>query len=127
MSTSIDSPPIGLVNTTNEQSYIAYKSTLTIEKAMVKIKATKQDISNVVFLDNQVEDKSKNTSNQDNEIATIELEQERIRMEQANIISIVPANTNTINQSERNSKDTTQDQINSQQNILQQQDNIHQQ
>ena len=65
---------------------------------MAKIKATKQDIPNVVFLDNQVEDKSKNTSIQDNEIATIEIEQERIRIEQAKIISIVPANTNTSNQ-----------------------------
>ena len=48
---------------------------------MVKIKATKQDIPNVVFLDNQVEDKSKNTSNQDNEKATIEIEQEHIRID----------------------------------------------
>ena len=69
-----------------------------------------------MILDNQVEDKSKNTSNKDNEIATIELEKECIRIEQAKIISIVPANnTNTSNQLDRNSKDTTQDQLNSQQ------------
>ena len=127
MSTSIDSPPIGSENTIDKQTFTSYNSTPKIEKAMVKIKATKQDNPNVVFLDIQVEGKSKNTSNQDNEIATIEREQKRIRIEQANIISIVPANPNTSNQLDRNSKDTTQDQLNSQQNILQQQDNTHQQ
>ena len=127
MSTSINSPPIGSENTIDKQTCVSYKSTFKIEKAMVKIKATKQNIPSVVFLDNQVEDKSKNTKTQDNEVATIEIEQERIRLEQANIISIIPANTNTSNQLDRNNKDTTQDQLKSQQNILQQQDNTHQQ
>ena len=94
---------------------------------MVKFNATKQDIPYVVILDNQVESKSKNTSTQDNEIAIIEIDQGRIRIEQANILSIVPANTNTSNQLDRNSKDTTQDQLNPQQNIFQQQDNTYQQ
>ena len=126
MSTSMDSPPIGLENTIDSQTLIPNKSTPKIEKAVANIKATKQDIPKVVFLDNQVEAKIKNRSDQDKEKATIEREQERIRTEQANIITTIPANTDTENQLVRYNKDTTQDQIIPQQNIIQQQ-NIPQQ
>ena len=118
----MDSPPIGLENKTDSQTLNPHKTTPKIEKAVAKIKATKQDIPKMVFLDNQVEAKTKNISDQDKEIATIEREQERIRKEQANIITTIPANTDTDNQLDRYNKDTTQDQIIPQQNIIQQQD-----
>ena len=80
------------------------------------------------FLDNQAQDKNNSTSDQDNKMTVIETERERIRVEQVNIISFIPANTNTSSQLEQNSKDTTQDHHNSQQqHNLQQQDNSQQQ
>ena len=53
MSTSMDSPPIGLENTLDSQTLIPHKSTPKIEKTVAKINANKQDIPKVVFLDNQ--------------------------------------------------------------------------
>ena len=78
MPTSNDSPPIGLENVIDQQTFISQKLTPKIDKAIDKIKATKQDTPNVVFLDNQVQDKSNNTSDQDNEMNAIEIERERL-------------------------------------------------
>ena len=127
MSTSLNSPPIGSEDIMDKQTLAEYKSTPKIEKAVAKIKATKKDMPKVVFLDNQAEAKTKNMSEQDKEIAQIETEQERIRIEQANKISIVPANTDTNKQLDRSNKGTTQEQIITQQNTLQQQDILQQQ
>ena len=82
---------------------------------MNKIKATKpdsttQDTPKVVFLDNQTSETTNNTKDYNEEINAIERERERIRLEQANIISIIPADTNTNIQLEQNTNDTIQEQ-----------------
>ena len=86
MLTSIVSPPIGSENIRNKETEAKYKSTPKIEKAMAKIKATKRDTPTVVFLDEQADITTKDTPEQNKEIELIQLEQERIRLEQANII-----------------------------------------
>ena len=120
MITSPDSPPIGIENTIKQQTFVSHKLTPKIDKAVNKIKATKpdstkQDTSKLKFLDNQTSETTKNTKDQNEEI--IEKERQRIRIEQANIISIIPADTNTNTQLEQNIKDTTQQQHNTPTNI----------
>ena len=82
---------------------------------MNKIKTTKPDCTKqntpiVVFLNNQTSNTTKNTKVYNEEINAIERERERIRLEQANIISIVPADTNKNIQLEQNTNDTNQQQ-----------------
>ena len=100
MITSPDSPPIGNENTTEQQIFISHKPTPKIDKAVNKIKANKpdsakQDTPKVVFLDNQTSEATKNTKDNNEQINAIERERERMRLDQANIISIIPADTNT--------------------------------
>ena len=127
MSTSKDSPPIGSENILDKETVTNYKLTPKIEKAMAKIKATKKDTPTVVFLDDQAEQITKDTSEQDKAIELIQIEQERIRVEQAKIITIVPAHTETNNQLDRNIKDTTQEQTITQEDTQQHQNNAPQQ
>ena len=94
----MDSPPIGSENILDKETVTNYKSTPKIEKAMAKIKATNKDTPTVVFLDDQAEQITKDTSEQDKAKELIQIEQERIRVEQAKIITIVPAHTETNNQ-----------------------------
>ena len=70
----------------------------------------KQDTSKVVILDNQSSKTTKNTKDIYKEINAIERERERIRLEQANIISTIPAETNTNIQLEQNTNSTIQEQ-----------------
>ena len=86
---------------------------------MSKIKATKRDTPTVVFLDNQADNTTKNTPEQSKEIELIQLEQERIRLEQVNIITIVPANTDPNNQLEKDNKHSTQEQTSTHQDTAQ--------
>ena len=122
MLTSLDSPPIDPENIIINETQAKYKSTPKIEKAMSKIKATKRDTPTVVFLDNQADNTTKNTPEQSKEIELIQLEQERIRLEQLNIITIVPANTESNNQLEKDNKHSTQEQTSTQQDTAQIQD-----
>ena len=122
MLTSLDSPPIDPENILINETQAKYKSTPKIEKAMSKIKATKRDTPTVVFLDNQEDNTTKNTPEQSKEIELMQLEQERIRLEQANIITIVPANTVSNNQLENDNKHSTQEQTSTQQDTTQIQD-----
>ena len=122
MLTSLDSPPIGPENIIINETQAKYKSTPKIEKAMSKIKATKRDTPTVVFLDNQADNTTKNTPEQSKEIELIQLEQERIRLEQVNIITIVPAHTDSSNQLDQHNKYTTQEQTSTQQDTAQIQD-----
>ena len=122
MLTSLDSPPIGPENIIIKETQAKYKSTPKIEKAMSKIKATKRDTPSVVFLDNQADNTTKNTPEQSKEIELIQLEQERIRLEQVNIITIVPAHTDSSNQLDQHNKYTTQKQTSTQQDTSQTQD-----
>ena len=122
MLTSLDSPPIDPENIIINETQAKYKSTPKIEKAMSKIKATKRDTPTVVFLDNQADNTTKNTPEQSKEIELIQLEQERIRLEQVNIITIVPANTDSNNQLEKDNKYSTQEQTSTQQDTAQIQD-----
>ena len=122
MLTPIDSPPIGSENTIINETQAKYKPLPKIEKAMAKIKATKRDTPTVVFLDNQADITTKNTPEQIKEIELIQLEQERIRLEQANIITIVPAHTDSSNQLDQHNKYTTQEQTFTQQDTAQIQD-----
>ena len=93
-----------------------------IEKAMSKIKVTKRDTPTVIFLDNQADNTTKNTPEQSKEIELIQLEQERVRLEQVNIITIVPAHTDSNNQLEQHNKYLTQEQTSTQQDTAQIQD-----
>ena len=86
---------------------------------MSKIKAT---VITVVFLDNQADNTTKNTPEQSKKIELIQLEQERIRLEQVNIITIVPAHTDSSNQLDQHNKYTTQEQTSTQQDTAQIQD-----
>ena len=122
MLTSLDSPPIDPENIVINETQAKYKSTPKIEKAMSKIKATKRDTPTVVFLDNQEDNTTKNTPEQSKEIELMKLEQERIRLEEANIITIVPANTDSNNQLENDNKHSTQEQTSTQQDTAQIQD-----
>ena len=109
MLTSLDSPPIEPENIMIKETQAKYKSTPKIEKAMSKIKATKKDTPTVVFLDNQADNTTKNTPEQNKEIELIQLEQERIRLEQVNITTILPANTESNNQLEKDNRQLTQE------------------
>ena len=122
MLTSLDSPPIGPENIIINETQAKYKSTPKIEKAMSKIKATKRDTPTVVCLDNQADNTTKIKSEQNKEIELIQLEQERIRLEQVNIITIVPAHTDSNNQLEQHNKYSTQEQTSIQQDTAQIQD-----
>ena len=122
MLTSIDSPPIGSENPIINETQAKYKSTPKIEETMAKIKATKRDTPTVIFLDNQADTTTKNTPEQTKEIELIQLDQERIRLEQANIISIVPAHKDSNNQLDQHTKYTTQEQTSTQQDTAQIQD-----
>ena len=122
MLTSLDSPPIGPENIIINETQAKYKSTPKIEKAMSKIKATKRDTPTVVFLDNQADNTTKNTPEQNREIELIQLEEERIRLEQVNIITIVPAHTDSNNLLEQHNKYSTQEQTSTQQDTAQIQD-----
>ena len=113
MTTSKDGPPIGSENPTDQQTFISYKLTPKIDKAIDKIKSnkeysTKQDIPTVVLLDNQSQVKGKSSIDQNGKMRAIETEPERTRLEQANILTTTPADTNTNSQLEQNSKDTSQ-------------------
>ena len=121
MLTSLDSPPIEPENIIFNETQAKYKSTPKIEKAMSKIKATKRDTPTVVFLDNQADNTTKNTPEQSKEIEFIQLEQERIRLEQVNIITIVPANIDLNNQLEKDNKHSTQEQTSTHQDTAQSQ------
>ena len=127
MLTSLDSPPIEPENIMINETQAKYNSTPKIEKAMSKIKATKKDTPTVVFLDNQADNTNKNTPEQNKEIELIQLEQERIRLEQVNIITIVPANTESNNQLEKDNKQLTQEHTSTHQDNAQSQSITQQQ
>ena len=127
MLTSLDSPPIEPENIMINETQAKYKSTPKIENAMSKIKATKKDTPTVVFLDNQADNTTKNTPEENKEIELIQLEQERIRLEQVNIITIVPANTESNNQLEKDNKQLTQEHTSTHQDNAQSQSITQQQ
>ena len=95
-----DSLPIGNDYPVQQQSFTSHKSTPKFDKAVMKLKAANTDSarianSKVVFIADPTSITEKDAKSNKQELIAIEIDRERIQREQANIITITPAEPST--------------------------------